>query len=325
MTHSFNYFVDKIDRVITSTKFDQEPDTLFEPIEYILSLGGKRVRPILTLMAHNLYTDNFDEALKCAMGIEVFHNFTLLHDDLMDKSDMRRGKPTVHKKWDANTAILSGDAMLIEAYKYVSGVSVDILPEVLSLFTKTAMEVCIGQQHDMDFEKRTDVSVDEYLEMIRLKTAVLIGCSLKMGAITARTSSDDADNLYEFGINLGLAFQLKDDLLDVYGDTSKFGKKIGGDIINNKKTYLLIKAFEESDEEQKKELSEWTQKTEFDNDEKISAVKNIYDKLNIHSITDELIKKYYLAALESLNKVSVDDSKKQELSKLAQTLMHREH
>lgn len=325
MTHSFNYFVDKIDKVITSTKFDQEPDTLFEPIEYILSLGGKRVRPILTLMAHNLYTDNFDEAIKCAMGIEVFHNFTLLHDDLMDKSDMRRGKPTVHKKWDANTAILSGDAMLIEAYNYVSGVSVDILPEVLSLFSKTAMEVCIGQQHDMDFEKRTDVSVDEYLEMIRLKTAVLIGCSLKMGAITARTSSDDGDNLYRFGINLGLAFQLKDDLLDVYGDTSKFGKKIGGDIINNKKTYLLIKAFEESNEAQKKELSEWTQKTEFDNNEKISAVKSIYDKLNIHSITDELIKKYYLAALESLNRVGVDEYKKQELSKLAHTLMHREH
>lgn len=324
MTHSTEKLINMIENKISSLPLNQEPQTLFEPIQYILSLGGKRIRPLLTLMASNLFSDDTEVALNAAIAIEVFHNFTLLHDDLMDKSDMRRGKQTVHKKWNPNTAILSGDAMLIEAYKYIAKVPVDVLPEALNLFTQTSMEVCQGQQYDMDFEERDDVSVEEYIAMIRLKTAVLVGCSLKMGALAANSSKQDADYLYDFGINIGLAFQLKDDLLDVYGETAKFGKKLGGDILNNKKTFLLIKALELSNKDQNEELNKWISLEKFDNDEKINAVKNIYNELNLKSIAESLMKKYYLAALNSLSAVSVADDKKTELTYLAESLMYRE-
>ncbi len=325
MIHSSEHLIDLIEKTIQNTDFNKQPHTLFKPIEYILSLGGKRIRPLLTLMANNLYTDNVEYALSSAIGIEIFHNFTLLHDDLMDKSDMRRGKLTVHKKWDANTAILSGDAMLIEAYKELTKADAKVLPEVLDLFNQTSTEVCQGQQYDMDFESRTDVSVDEYIEMIRLKTAVLVGCSLKMGALHAKATNEDANNLYDFGINIGLAFQLKDDLLDVFGDTAKFGKKIGGDILNNKKTYLLIKALEISNDTQKEALIEWIEKEEYDNDEKIKAIKNIYTELNIKSITENIINKYYIAALKSIEAVNVEEKRKRNIIELAESLMHREH
>lgn len=325
MIHSINYLNLKIEKYIDELAFDQNPNSLFEPIKYILSLGGKRIRPLLTLMSANLFLDNVDIAIKTAIGIEIFHNFTLLHDDLMDKSDLRRGKETVHKKWNSNTAILSGDAMLIEAYKYISDTKLEFLPEVLALFNKTAMEVCKGQQFDMDFEKRNDVTVEEYIEMIRLKTAVLLACSLKMGALLSDASHEDATQLYDFGINIGLAFQLKDDLLDVYGDTEKFGKAIGGDILNNKKTFLLIKAYELSNEQQKNELDRWVFAKQYKDEEKIYAVKNIYNELNLKIVSDNLINKYYLSALKSLSRVKVSEERKKELYQLTESLMLREY
>lgn len=324
MIYSAQTLEEKINKTIEEIPLNREPITLFEPIHYILSIGGKRLRPVLTLMGANLFNDDIDTAKSVAIGIELFHNFSLLHDDVMDRSDMRRGQPTVHKKWNDNTAILSGDAMLIEAYNYISDVSAELLPTVLKLFSTTAMEVCEGQQYDMDFEERMDVSEAEYLGMIRLKTAVLTACSLKMGAIVAEAPSSDADHLYEFGINLGLAFQLKDDLLDVYGDPKIFGKKIGGDIVNNKKTYLLIKALKQSAPEQEKELMKWINAAEFNSEEKIEAVKNIYDDLNLKTISENLIEKYYLAALDCLSAIHVADARKKELITLSENLMYRE-
>ena len=227
---AFNDILQKIEQEITRLQFTYPPKSLYDPIEYILSLGGKRIRPALVLMACNLYKENVDTAVNPALGLEVFHNFTLLHDDLMDDADKRRNKPTVHKVWNANTAILSGDAMLIAAYQLIGETESESLKEILDLFTRTALEICGGQQYDMEFESRTDVTEEEYIEMIRLKTAVLLACALKMGAIMGNAPKADAETLYQFGINIGLAFQLQDDLLDVYGDTATFGKNIGGDI-----------------------------------------------------------------------------------------------
>lgn len=314
----------KVEEYISSISFDKNPETLYKPVSYILSLGGKRIRPLLTLMAGNLFKDNIDELLKPAAGIEIFHNFTLLHDDLMDNSDMRRGKKTVHKKWDANTAILSGDTMLIEAYRFISDIKQDKLPEILDLFSGTAVDVCKGQQYDMDFETRTDVSESEYLEMIRLKTAVLIACSLKTGAILADAPQKDAELLYDFGINIGLAFQIKDDLLDVYGDSKTFGKNVGDDIVTNKKTFLLIKSLELANETQKRELLALIGAEEFDHSEKIKAVKNIYNELNLKTITEKLAENYYIAALEKLDAVNLSKERKRELTALAKDLMNRE-
>lgn len=324
MIYSAQTLEEKINEAIEKIPLNEEPATLFEPIRYILSLGGKRLRPLLTLMGANLFGRDIDSAKSAAIGIELFHNFSLLHDDVMDKSDMRRGQPTVHKKWNDNTAILSGDAMLIESYKYISNVPDEILPAVLKLFSKTAMEVCKGQQYDMDFEGRSDVTETEYLEMIRLKTGVLTACALKMGAIIAGASSSDADLLYDFGINIGIAFQLKDDLLDVYGDPKTFGKKIGGDIVNNKKTYLLIRALKQSNPNQKRELNKWINAAEFDKKEKIEAVKNIYDALNLKIISENLIEKYYLAALDCLSAINIANERKKELISLSENLMYRE-
>lgn len=319
--YTFEEVLDIVNSNINAIKYNNAPETLFEPITYILSLGGKRVRPALTLMSYNLYKDDIDRVIPIALAIEVFHNFTLLHDDLMDKADMRRGKPTVHIKWNDNTAVLSGDAMLIEAYKEIAKIESAYLPEVLELFSVTATEICCGQQYDMEFEQRMDVSISEYLEMIRLKTAVLLACALKEGAIVGGASKADAESLYDFGINVGLGFQLKDDLLDVYGDSESFGKRIGGDILCNKKTFLLINAL--SDASTQEELIEWINKADFDEIQKIKAVTNIYNKLGLKQKSENLINDYYKKALLCLNKVSVDKNKKKELYDLAENLMTR--
>ncbi len=304
--------------------YNKQPLSLFEPIEYILSIGGKRLRPILTYMATNLFTEDIDISTFPALGIEIFHNFSLLHDDLMDNATMRRGQPTVHTKWNDNTAVLAGDAMLIDAYNYITKVPKGVLPSILENFTSTAMQVCEGQQYDMDFEKRLDVNESEYIEMIRLKTAVLVATSLKIGAILGNASEADANRLYEFGINIGLAFQLKDDLLDVYGNQIDFGKKIGGDIISNKKTFLLIKALEISTSSVNAIIQQWITAECFDSDAKINAVKEIYDDLNLETITNKLIQNYYLAALNNLSQVNVSDDRKKELLTYTSNLMNRE-
>ena len=324
MIHKVALLREKIERELSMVMKSVQPESLFEPPRYVFSLGGKRIRPVLSLMAVELSNKNSDIALNAALAIEIFHNFSLLHDDLMDNADIRRGNPTVHKKWNANTAILSGDAMVIEAYKYIAKVPTQHLSEVLDLFSDTAMDICVGQQYDMDFEKRNDVKEAEYLEMILKKTAVLIGCSLKMGAILSDADKSDAEALYQFGINLGLAFQLKDDLLDVYGDPKRFGKNIGGDIISNKKTYLLIKALRNSNPGQRDELDKWITIKEFDPNEKIEAVKKIYDELNLKVISENLIEKYYLASLENLSSVSVSSDRKRELIELSENLMYRD-
>ncbi|MEA5063257.1 MAG: polyprenyl synthetase family protein [Petrimonas sp.] len=324
MLYSIDALSKKIEEAIQHISFGSKPGSLYDPISYALSVGGKRVRPLLVLLAANMFDGEVDKSLKPAIGIEIFHNFTLLHDDLMDKSDMRRGMPAVHKKWDANAAILSGDAMLIESYRHIASVHSGILPQIISLFSQTAMEVCQGQQLDMDFEKRSDVTESEYIEMITLKTAVLLACSSKMGALLANASLNDAELLYNYGINIGLAFQLKDDLLDVYGDSKTFGKNIGGDIVSNKKTYLLIKALKTSDKKQHSELLKWISAEKFDKTEKIESVKNIYNELNLKIIAENLIEKYYLAALDCLSSINVADERKKELISLSENLMYRE-
>lgn len=313
--------LDIVNAEIANIRFTQKPESLFEPISYILSLGGKRIRPALALMACNLYTDDISKALPIAKAVEVFHNFTLLHDDLMDRADMRRGKQTVHLKWNDNTAILSGDAMLIEAYREICKVDSTYLKSILDLFSKTASEICSGQQYDMEFERRLDVTIPEYLEMIRLKTAVLLGCALKEGAMVAGAPEEDLDNLYEFGINLGLAFQLKDDLLDVYGDTQSFGKKTGGDIVCNKKTYLLINALD--DPSVREDLLYWINIVDFNESDKIEAVKNIYDKLKLKERTEHLIRDYYKKSINYLNQLNLETGKKVILQSVAEQLMSR--
>lgn len=313
----------KINLAIAELNFKKEPNSLFAPIKYILSLGGKRLRPILAYMATNLFTDDIEQTTSAAIAIEMFHNFSLLHDDLMDNASLRRGQPTVHLKWDANTAVLSGDVMLIDAYNYIVKVPEDVLPDILAVFTTTAMQVCEGQQYDLDFEQHLDVKESEYIEMIRLKTAVLLAASLKIGALLGGASKEDVERLYDFGINIGLAFQLKDDLLDVYGDTQSFGKEIGGDILSNKKTFLLIKALENSNEENNATLRKWLSAENFDTDAKINAIKKIYDGLNLDSITDKLIQKYYLAGLNCLSEVNVSEGRKRELLIYTNNLMNR--
>lgn len=324
MNSRVNFLEKRINEELKRVLINDQPRTLFDPPVYVFSLGGKRIRPILALMAADLFEKDIEPVINPALAVEIFHNFSLLHDDLMDNADVRRGSDTVHKKWNENTAILSGDAMVIEAYRYVAKLPDKYLSRVLELFSKTAMEICIGQQYDMDFEQRYDVTEDEYLNMIKLKTAVLIGCSLKIGAIISDASREDADSLYRFGINLGLAFQLKDDLLDVYGDFKTFGKKPGGDILSNKKTFLLIRALESSNHEQRKELEKWIGAVNYNPDEKIAAVKNIYDELNLKSLVENLIEKYYLASLECLSSISVPDNRKKDLKDLSENLMYRD-
>ena len=264
--------LDKINSHIADLQFERTPKGLYDPVAYVLSMGGKRIRPVLMLMAYNLYKEDVRPVFSPATGIEVYHNYTLLHDDLMDRADKRRGKETVHKVWNDNTAILSGDAMLVLAYQFMAECPAEHLKAVMDLFSLTALEICEGQQMDMDFEQRSDVKEEEYLEMIRLKTSVLLAASLKIGALLGGASAEDAERLYDFGMNMGVAFQLKDDLLDVYGDTAVFGKNIGGDILCNKKTYMLIKALEHADKEQAAQLKHWITVTDFDPAEKLSLI-----------------------------------------------------
>ena len=321
---SFKEIQEKIEREIGQLEFDCPPKSLYEPITYILSLGGKRIRPALVLMAYNLYREDVEKAIRPAIGLEVFHNFTLLHDDLMDQADKRRNKPTVHKVWNANTAILSGDAMLIAAYQLIGETAPEHLKEVLDLFTRTALEICGGQQYDMEFESRMDVSEEEYLEMIRLKTAVLLACSLKTGAILGGASREDAENLYRFGINIGLAFQLQDDLLDVYGDTKTFGKNIGGDILCNKKTFLLINALRRAEGEQKVQLEHWIARKDFDAAEKIAAVTNIYNVLGLKELSEAKMQTYYAEGMKNLAALSVPEERLAVLKEVTSRLMFRQ-
>ena len=316
--------LDKINTCLADLKFSRSPEGLYAPVTYVLSLGGKRIRPVLMLLAYNLYKEDVESILSQAVGIEMYHNYTLLHDDLMDKADRRRGKPTVHKVWDENTAILSGDAMLVLAYRYMAeGCPSHLLRPVMDLFGQTALEICEGQQFDMEFETCNDVSEAEYLEMIRLKTSVLLAASLKVGALLGGASQEDAGHLYDFGINLGLAFQLKDDWLDVYGDPKVFGKNIGGDILCNKKTYLLIQALEQASDAQRKELERWLATDSFDPAEKIAAVTRLYDAIGVGALCEDKIQAYTRLAEENLRKVGVDATRKLELEKLLETLVSR--
>lgn len=309
-------------RAVEQVDLEREPQGLYAPVRYTLSLGGKRVRPALVLLACNLFADDVTPAVAPALGLEIFHNFTLLHDDIMDKADVRRGHPTVHRKWDENTAILSGDAMQMVACRYMCQAPACDLPRVLDAFTRMALEICEGQQYDMEFERRTEVTAEEYLEMIRLKTAVLLATALRIGAWIGGAGDGDADRLYDFGINLGLAFQLKDDLLDVYGDERTFGKKIGGDISCNKKTYLLIQARRLATGDDAAELARWLA-TDVPSHGKIEAVTALYDRLGVRRICEDKMEQYYRQAVASLDNVSVSDDKKQELRKLAGKLMLR--
>ncbi len=303
--------------------FNEQPSELYEPIHYVLSLGGKRLRPALVLLAHSLYSDDLSQVIKPAIGLEIFHNFTLLHDDIMDNAMVRRGSPTVHVKWDNNVGILSGDAMSIKAYQYICSCDPVLLPSVLQVFNQTALEVCEGQQYDMNFEIRDNVSEEEYLMMIKLKTSVLLAGSLKIGAILGHAPAEDADILYQIGLNLGLAFQLQDDLLDSFGDEAVFGKEIGKDIISNKKTYLLIKAFEKADSSLRFELEKWINADSFERSEKIKAVKNIFKKLDIENITQTKINSYFDLANNYLAKLNIPEAQKQGLHEFALKLKGR--
>lgn len=305
--------------------YDRRPASLYEPIRYVLSMGGKRIRPVLMLLSYNLFKEDPETILMPACALETYHNYTLLHDDLMDNADLRRGHETVHKKWNANTAILSGDSMLVLAYQRMQQCSSDKMAEVLALFTETALEIGEGQEYDMAFEHRDDVSEEEYIEMIRLKTSVLLACALKIGAILAGASKEDADNLYRFGEQIGLAFQLQDDFLDVYGDTRVFGKAIGGDITSNKKTFMLINAINHANDDQRRQLEHWISATEFNRDEKVAAVTRLYNEIGIDRLAQDKIAYYFEQSRKYLQAVSVDESRKAELAAYAQRMMNRQY
>lgn len=302
-----------------------EPKNLYEPIGYALSVGGKRLRPVMVLLGYNLFDEKVENAIPVATSIELFHNFTLLHDDIMDGAEMRRNNLSVYKKYSENVAILSGDAMSIMGYNYLLKSNSVALPSIIRLFSQTALEVCEGQQFDMDFEMRLDVSIPEYLNMIRLKTAVLLACSLKLGALAANVTGKIADQLYDFGLNLGIAFQLQDDLLDVFADQDKFGKKIGGDIVSNKKTFLLLKALELSSVEQKEVILNWIGKTDFEVNEKVMAITTIYNELGIREITEDSIERFYQSALRIFGEIELPAKTKAGLLQLANLIMNRDH
>ena len=322
--YAISQLLDKINDQIATMSFARAPQALYAPVTYMLSLGGKRIRPVMVLLAYNLYRDDIETIYDSALGIEIYHNYTLMHDDVMDRADVRRGKPTVHKLWNDDVAILSGDAMLVLAYRYISSCAPEYLKKVLDLFNETSLEICEGQQLDMEFELRNDVQENEYIEMIRMKTGVLLAACLKMGAMLGGAPDSDLEHLYNFGMQIGIAFQLQDDLLDVYGNPRVFGKKIGGDILCNKKTYMLIKALERADAAQKEELTHWLEVVDCEQEEKINAVKALYDKLGIRALCNEKIRSYYAVAMGSLEKVGVPNEKKAELKTLAETLMCRE-
>ena len=312
----------KIEAALAVIPYPQQPEGLYEPIRYVLSMGGKRLRPTLTLMAYALYKEDTERALPTAIGLETYHNHTLLHDDLMDKADMRRGKATVHKKWDENTAILSGDTMLIMAFQHILRTDCHRLPEVLNLAARTMQEICEGQQYDMNFESRSDVREEEYIEMIRLKTSVLLACALKAGALIADAPKEDCELLYQFGEKIGLAFQLQDDYLDCYGDPAVFGKQIGGDICCAKKTFMLINAFNRANEAQKAELNRLLNDVD-ERDEKVAGVLALYDELEIPALCRERMETLYAEARRIFDSLSIDAERKQPLWNYAEKLLNR--
>ncbi len=314
----------KVNEALESIVYDRKPSTLYAPIQYVLSLGGKRVRPVLMLLAYNLYKDDPERIMTQAIALETYHNFTLLHDDLMDNADMRRGHETVHRKWNPNQAILSGDTMLLQAFQRMGQCEADKLQAVINLFTETTLEIDEGQQLDVEFETRNDVTEDEYVEMIRLKTSVLLACAVKIGAILAGASKEDQDNLYMFGEQIGLAFQLQDDLLDVYGDPKVFGKNIGGDITSNKKTYMLINAVNRANPAQREELTRWIEAAEFDREEKVKAVTRLYDEIGIRELCEQKMEACYALAQEYMDKVNVAEERKAELKAYAAAMMKRQ-
>jgi geranylgeranyl diphosphate synthase, type II len=321
--HSIYQYQEFISDYLESQYETKEPKNLYEPIHYILKLGGKRIRPVLTLMSAEVFDADYKLALPAALAVEVFHNFSLVHDDIMDDAPLRRGNETVHEKWDINTAILSGDAMLILAYQYFEKYNTDVFRDLAKLFSKTAIEVCEGQQWDVDFETREDVSISEYLKMIECKTAVLVAAAMKMGAIVAETSQENADLIYDFGLNLGLAFQLQDDYLDAFGDPKTFGKQVGGDIIENKKTYLYLKAIEFAKAEEKEQLLHLFSIQPIDNTEKIDAVKEIFNRTGASKATQQAIQDFTLKAFETLQKIGIDNEKKEVLKSFGENLMGR--
>lgn len=316
--------LEKVEQALGSLPYERKPEGLYAPVRYVLSLGGKRIRPVLMLMGYNLYKDDVERIMMPALGLETYHNYTLLHDDLMDRADVRRGHATVHRKWDENAAILSGDSMLVLAYQRMAQCDAALLPQVMELFTETALEIGEGQQYDIEFETRNDVTEDEYIEMIRLKTSVLLACALKLGAMLAGAPKTDAEILYDFGEQIGLAFQLQDDYLDVYGDFKTFGKRIGGDILCNKKTYMLINAQLLANDSQRKELENWLTAKDYDEEEKIKSVTHLYDEIGIPQIARKKIEYYYSLAEQSLAKVNLPEEKKTLLWQYAQQMLNRQ-
>lgn len=342
MAFTQEQLLQKVNTALTALAYNAQPDGLYAPIRYALSAGGKRIRPVLMLMAYNIYKEKVDPILPQALALETYHNFTLLHDDLMDRADMRRGRPCVHIQWNDNTAILSGDTMLILAYRlFTEARFADHLPSALTMpqsatspspdalsaamqtFTEATLGVCEGQQYDIDFETRQDVTESEYMSMIRLKTSILLACALKIGAQLAEAPQADAEALYQFGEKMGLAFQLQDDLLDVYGDPAVFGKKIGGDILCNKKTFMLINALQRANADQHEQLQAWINKTEFKPEKKIEAVRAIYDEVQIRSVAEQKINELFEVSLQSLDRVNVSEAQKQPLRLFAHRLMGR--
>jgi geranylgeranyl diphosphate synthase type II len=302
-------YISLIDKGIEKQKYGKQPSSLYDPIHYIMSLGGKRLRPMLTLLSYSLFKKDVKAVVPYAIAAEAFHNFTLMHDDIMDKAPLRRGKPTVHKKWNVSTAILSGDVMLVKVYEMFSNLEPAKFKTVIQAFNQCAAAVCEGQQWDMEFEMRATVTEAEYINMIKLKTAVLLGFSLELGAILADANETERKSLRDFGINIGIGFQLKDDLLDAYADPKKFGKQVGGDIIANKKTFLLIKALEKVSGKPKQELSTWLNAKKFRKQQKVDAVKKIYDTLHISDLTEKKINQYFVKGFENLNQLNPSPSK----------------
>jgi len=321
--HSINQYQEFIANYLESQYETKEPKNLYDPIHYILGLGGKRMRPVLTLMSAEVFDADYKKALPAALAVEVFHNFSLIHDDIMDDAPLRRGNVTVHEKWDINTGILSGDAMLILAYQYFEKYEPAIFKELAKLFSKTALEVCEGQQWDVDFETRTDVSIPEYLKMIQYKTAVLVAAAMKMGAIIAETSQENANLIYDFGLNLGLAFQLQDDYLDAFGNPETFGKQVGGDIIENKKTYLYLKALEFASRDQAQQLVDLFAIQPEDSSDKIAAVKEIFVASGAAQETKNAIQDFTFKAFDTLQNISIDNDKKEMLRTFGENLMGR--
>lgn len=320
---SFNEYINRVNEAVANIDYPSAPWGLYEPIAYTMSHAGKRIRPSLVLMACDAFSGDVERAVAPAVGLEMYHNFTLLHDDVMDKADIRRGKPTVHVKWNENTAILSGDAMLTIATQYIAMAPVEVMSEVMSLYNKTAMEIYEGQQYDMEFEKRMDVTAEEYLNMIRLKTSVLLGCACKIGAIIGGAAEVDSNRIYRFGELIGLAFQLQDDLLDVYGDEKTFGKAIGGDILNNKKTFMLIKALELAEGDAYNELQSWINAENPNKAEKIAAVTAVYTAIGVKRIAEEQIALYTDEALKILQEIDMSEEGKCAFRSFADMLMSR--